>query len=82
MGSIGTSRRLRRLHDPQGRFFLFALDHGLPAGPLPGIEDASAAVRRLEDAPLTGVIVNRVAESPEAETVRAFVEGLAAGLHR
>ncbi len=58
MVSAGISRRLRRLEGPGGRFFFFALDHGLPAGPLRGIEDPRAALGRLRGAPITGVLVN------------------------
>lgn len=58
MSSLGTPRRLRRLRGPQGRFFLLALDHGLPAGPLPGIENPAALLLDLRGAPITGAIVN------------------------
>lgn len=58
MSSLGIQRRLRRLEGPGGRFFLFAADHGLPAGPLPGLEDPRTAFQMLPGSPLTGVIVN------------------------
>ncbi len=41
-----------------GRLFLLALDHGLPAGPLRGIESPAALLRALRGTPLTGVLVN------------------------
>lgn len=55
---LGAVRRLRRLGSSGRRFFLVALDHGLPAGPLVGIERPAELVRRLGGAPYTGVIVN------------------------
>lgn len=58
MPSLGTTRRLRRLEGSRGRFLLLALDHGLPAGPLPGLEDPRSLLRRLEGSRLTGAIVN------------------------
>lgn len=58
MSSLGTILRLRRLEGPEGRLFLLALDHGLPAGPLPGLEDPMALLRLLRGSPLTGTIVN------------------------
>lgn len=80
MPSLGTSRRLRRLGGSRGRFFLLALDHGLPAGPLPGIEDLSAVFPPLRDAPLTGVIVNPgMAVQVPPEPPRGLVIHLSAG---
>ncbi len=80
MALSGTSRRLRRLQGPGGRFFLLALDHGLPAGPLPGLEDPAAAVGRLAHAPLTGVIVNPgIARLVPLEPPRSLVVHLSAG---
>lgn len=58
MRSLGIEARLRRLQGPQGRMLLLALDHGLPAGPLPGIENPTAFLRGVRGAPLTGLIVN------------------------
>ncbi len=58
MSSVGIRRRLRRLEGPGGRFLLFAADHGLPAGPLAGLEDLRGAVASLSRSPITGVIVN------------------------
>lgn len=78
----GISRRLRRLEGPGGRFLLLALDHGLPAGPLPGIEDPVALLRALRGAPITGVIANpglvpRIA--PALPTSAGLVVHLSAG---
>ena len=80
MSSLGTTRRLRRLSSPRGRFFLFALDHGLPAGPLPGLEDLAATAGTLRAAPFTGIIVNpgMVARLPPDST-RGLVVHLSAG---
>ena len=58
MTSPGISRRLRRLQGPGGRVFLLAADHGLPAGPLPGLEDPAQVLRRLADSPVTGFLLN------------------------
>src|SRR3989304_1954850 len=82
MPSPGISRRLRRLEGPGGRFLLLALDHGLPAGPLPGIEDPVALLRALRGAPIPGVIANpglvpRVA--PALPTSAGLVVHLSAG---
>ncbi len=52
------NRRIRRLVGPHGRVFLIALDHGLPAGPLAGIERPAAFLDRLGDAPYGGIVVN------------------------
>src|SRR5512136_1881052 len=80
MSSLGTPRRLRRLGGPRGRFFFLALDHGLPAGPLPGIEDLPSFVRTLADAPFTGVIVNPgMALRLPAEPPRGLIVHLSAG---
>ena len=58
MASIGIHRRLRRLQGPEGRFLLLALDYGLPAGPLPGIEGPRRVVEALRGTSVTGVIAN------------------------
>src|SRR3990172_3038877 len=51
MSSSGVTERVHRLQGPGGRCLLVALDHGLPAGPLPGIEDPARFLRaRPEDA--------------------------------
>src|SRR3972149_1971644 len=78
----GISRRLRRLEGPGGRFLLLALDHGLPAGPLPGIEAPVALLKALRGAPITGVIANpglvpRIA--PALPTSAGLVVHLSAG---
>lgn len=76
----GISRRLRRLQGLHGRSFLVALDHGLPAGPIPGLEDPAATVSRLGDAPVTGLIVNPgIARFVPLEPPRALVVHLSAG---
>ena len=53
-----TDLRLRRLEGPGRRYFLLALDHGLPAGPLRGIERPADLLRILRGTPVTGVILN------------------------
>ena len=53
-----TDPRLRRLEGPGRRYFLLALDHGLPAGPLRGIERPADLLRILRGTPVTGVILN------------------------
>src|SRR5919198_3724681 len=58
MAILGVHRRRRRLEGPGGRMFLLALDHGVPVGPIRGMENPSALVRELRDAPLTGTILN------------------------
>ncbi len=58
MSSLGAHRRLRRLQGPGGRFFLFAADHGLPAGPLPGLEDPREILVALAPSPVTGIVLN------------------------
>lgn len=82
MAVPGVLRRRRRLDGPGGRAFLLALDHGLAAGPLDGIQDPSALVRTLRDAPLTGTILNpgmvrHVASDRGAE--RAMIVHMSAG---
>lgn len=80
MLSLGTARRIRRLSGPQGHFFLLALDHGLPAGPLPGIEDLATTASTLGAAPFTGIIVNpgMMGRIP-LEATRGLVVHLSAG---
>lgn len=58
MRSLGIDRRLRRLQGPGGRLFFLAADHGLPAGPLRGLEDPADLFVSLSHSPVTGVIVN------------------------
>src|SRR5712691_12321302 len=58
MSLFGVERRRRRLEGRAGRIFLLALDHGLAAGPVPGIERPSDLVRRLRSAPFSGLLVN------------------------
>ncbi len=58
MNSVEVAARLRRLQGPGGRYFLLAMDHGLPAGPLPGLEDPVGLVRRIRGAPVTALIAN------------------------
>lgn len=58
MSALGVSRRLAHLQGPGGRFLFVALDHGLPAGPLRGLEDSRALLRGLRGGGATGVIVN------------------------
>ncbi|OGS49047.1 MAG: hypothetical protein A3K68_05350 [Euryarchaeota archaeon RBG_16_68_13] len=57
MSSFGISRCIRRLEGPRGRFLFLALDHGLPAGPIPGLESPAALMKRLQGAPITGIIL-------------------------
>ena len=58
MSSPGIHRRLRRLLGPGGRVLLFAADHGIPAGPLPGLEDPHPIFQSLVGSPITGIVVN------------------------
>ncbi len=58
MASSGKGIRLARLRGPRGRLLLLALDHGLPAGPMAGIEDPRSLLGVLRDAHLTGVVAN------------------------
>ncbi len=58
MVSSGIARRLRRLEGPRGRFLLAALDHGVPAGPLPGIESPTEFVEKLPSPPIGGIVAN------------------------
>jgi len=57
MSAVGIDRRLRRLR-VRGRFFLLALEHGLAAGPIPGIERPVELLRSLRDVAFSGTIVN------------------------
>ncbi len=58
MVSCDVDRRLRRLGGRMGRIFLVAMDHGLPAGPLPGLERPAEFLQKLHDAPYSGVVAN------------------------
>src|SRR5438128_4946624 len=55
---LGVERRRRRLEGGAGRILLLALDHGVGAGPVPGIERPSDLVRRLRSAPFSGLLAN------------------------
>ena len=54
----GIPRRLRRLLGPNGRAFLIALEHGIPAGPIPGLERPREILEQVRGAPETGIIAN------------------------
>src|SRR5712692_4411971 len=58
MSLFGVERRRHRLEGGAGRIFLLALDHGVAAGPVPGIERPTDLVRRLRSAPFSGLLVN------------------------
>lgn len=58
MALLGIEARRRRLEGPSGRYFLLALDHGLPAGPLSGIENPARLLRSLRGSSVSGVIAN------------------------
>jgi len=58
MSLLGVERRRRRLEGGAGRIFLLALDHGVAAGPVPGIERPSDLVRRLRSVPFSGLLAN------------------------
>jgi len=58
MSRIGMERRRSRLNGANGRTFLLAIDHGLPAGPIPGIERPAEFLRRMGSVPFSGLIVN------------------------
>src|SRR5438445_5728610 len=58
MSLFGIERRQRRLAGGAGRTFLLALDHGLAAGHVPGIERPAELVRHLRSAPFSGLLVN------------------------
>jgi DhnA family fructose-bisphosphate aldolase class Ia len=82
MAVLGSLLRRRRLEGLGGRSFLLALDHGLPAGPLDGIQDLSRLVRDLHGTSLTGTILNpglvrHVSSDLRAE--RALIVHLSAG---
>ncbi len=79
MSSLGIARRMRRLEGPGGRFFFLAMDHGLPAGPLPGIEDSHGLASRLRRAPITGIIANPGMISHLGPEIPALVVHLSAG---
>lgn len=80
MPSLGTHRRLRRLQGPGGRLLLLAADHGLPAGPLPGLEDPASLFATLPSPPITGVIANAgIARFLAPESPAGLVVHLSAG---
>jgi DhnA family fructose-bisphosphate aldolase class Ia len=58
MPIFGVERRRRRLEGAAGRIFLLALDHGIAAGPISGIERPGDLVRRLRSAPFSGLVVS------------------------
>ncbi len=58
MPPLGVQRRLARFQGPGGRFLLLAVDHGLPAGPIPGLENPAALLAAVPSPPVTGVIAN------------------------
>ncbi len=58
MQSLGARRRLTRLQGPRGRVLLLAADHGLPAGPIRGLEEPASLFATLPSPPVTGIILN------------------------
>ena len=58
MASVGVERSARKLGGPGRGIFLIALDHGLPAGPIQGIERPSELLNRVRGVDFTGVILN------------------------
>lgn len=80
MPSLGSERRLRRLQGRGGRYLLLAADHGLPAGPIQGLEDPAALFAALPSPPLTGIIANPgIARFFPADSRAALVVHLSAG---
>ncbi len=80
MSSLGAHRRLRRLQGPGGRILLLAADHGLPAGPIRGLEDPAALFASLPSPPITGIILNPgIARSLPPESRCPLVVHLSAG---
>ena len=58
MSSIGKEIRLRRLF-AGGRAPLVAMDHGVPNGPLAGLEDVRNAVAQVAKGGATGVVLHK-----------------------
>jgi len=58
VAALGLVTRRRRLEGADGRVFLLALDHGLPSGPVPGIERPADLLRSLRGIPFSGVVAN------------------------
>src|SRR3989442_2911873 len=58
MSLLGVERRRRCLGGGAGRILLLGIDHGVAAGPVPGIERPSDLVRRLRSSPFSGLLVN------------------------
>ena len=58
MSHAGVERRRSRIQGTNGRTLLLAIDHGLPAGPIPGIERPTELLRRLRSVPFSGLVAN------------------------
>ncbi|HYV08754.1 MAG TPA: fructose-bisphosphate aldolase [Thermoplasmata archaeon] len=58
LGALGLVTRRGRLERADCRIFLLALDHGLPSGPVPGIEKPADFLRSLRGVPFSGVLAN------------------------
>ena len=58
VAALGLVTRRRRLEGADGRVFLLALDHGLPSGPVPGIERPADLLCSLRGIPFSGVVAN------------------------
>jgi len=58
VSQFGVDRRRSRIEGRDGRTLLLAIDHGLPAGPIPGIERPAELLRRMRSVPFSGLVVN------------------------
>src|SRR5256884_2122555 len=58
VSELGVDRRRSGIGGRDGRTVLLAIDHGLPAGPIPGIERPAELLLRMRSVPFSGLVVN------------------------
>ncbi|TLZ95191.1 MAG: hypothetical protein E6J95_02840, partial [Methanobacteriota archaeon] len=58
VSQFGVDRRRSRIEGRDGRTLLLAIDHGLPAGPIPGIERPAELLLRMRSVPFSGLVAN------------------------
>src|SRR5207247_895680 len=75
VSQFGVDRRRSRIEGRDGRTLLLAIDHGLPAGPIPGIERPAELLRRMRSVPFSSLVVNagRVTDAAQSFGVPVLI---------
>ncbi len=73
MINVGKALRIRRLLGRNGNVVMIPMDHGASVGPIAGVEDPAATVRRVQAGGATAIVIQK-------GLVRAVAPDLTAGL--